>query len=318
MSESTGGASAPASAAPAATNTATTSNAPETIEQVIAQGDQKPATAQAEAIKQEIKAAKRKLQVKVHGQDREIDFDPSDEKAMKQYIEKALGADKVFEEGSLTKKQMNQLVDAIKNKDSIWDLMSQAGHNPDDLVTEYMERKIKDSEKSPEQIEFEKVKKELEHERQARKQMEEEKTKVEQQRVSDEYARNLNTEIEDAFKEMVDLPKSPYTVKRLAATVVAYMEKGVQINMKQAAEIVKKENTRELQEMFSLMPEEQIEALLGENNNKRLRARRVAKQKELKTASQIKTSGVDSIKKELDGKPQPKVSARDFFAKLSK
>ena len=317
MSEVSGGApSAPGASAPAA---APTSNAPESMEQLLGEGQagQTPEQkAQAEQVKQEIKVAKKKLQLKVHGQDREVEFDPNDDKYMKHMLEKAMGADKVFEEGAMTKKQMNQLVQMLQDKTGLWDVISQAGHNADDLVSEYMERRLAEVEKSPQQKDLEKAQAELEKERKMRKTYEEEKMTSENQRVQDEYARNLNTEIEEAFKDLQDLPKSAYTVKRLASTIAAYLDKGVEISVKDAVQIVRKENTRELQEMFNQMPEEIIEQLLGEGNNKRLRARRVAKAKEMKTASQIKATGHSEIQRQLDAKPQEKVKASDFFRKL--
>lgn len=314
MSEVSGGAPASATPAVAATNTAPVQSSENVLDQLdptIQEARSKEPTPQ------EIKELKKKIKAKANGKDVEYDIDFNDDKKLQELVSKALGADEKFQEAALTKKQMTQLAEMLSDKKGVWEVMKHAGHNPEELVNEFVEQYLQEKEKSPEQKELERIQKERDEYQKKAKQLEDEKISIENQRIQQEYERNLEQEIDQAFKEMTDLPKSPYTVRRLAATMHAFIEKGHQISVKQAADIVRRENARELQDMFSLMPEEAIEQLLGENNNKRLRARRMAKAKEVKNASQIKSTGLAEIEKELHTKSQPKTSAKDFFKKLS-
>ena len=324
MSETVGGnTAAPQATTNVATTNTTTTTTPaqtapkggaETIEQVIADGKAQDAKTQT---KTEPASTKKKIKAKVYGKDVDYEIDTADEKALASLAAKALGAEKAFEEGAMTKKQMQQLVNALQSKDSIWQLLADAGHNVDDLVGEFVERKLAENEKSPEQKEMERIQKELETERQARKKMEEEKSFAEKQQKMASYSQKLQQDIMDAFTEVKGVVQSPYTLKRLASTMHAFAEKGYEISPKDALNVMKATDRAELQEMMSKMEPEELEDFLGEENNKRLRARRLAKQREIKAASQIKASGVSEIEKQISQQQQPKMSAKDFFKKLS-
>lgn len=315
---------APAATSPATTqavtDSATTNTQAQSSDQAKLQNLQ--SQPQTEQVKQEIKDLKKRLQIKVHGKDREVELDLGDEKVLKQLAEKAFGADEVFQKSAMTEKQMKQLQDAIKDKGKMWDVLREHGHDVDEEIMGYMERQIEEQKKSPQQKEFERIQKELETERAEKQRLMEEKTRIENERISNEYANKINQEIDEAFKtDLKGLPKSAYTIKRMAAVAQAFLDKGYQIPMTKALEIVQTETQNELREAFNSMDPDALEEFLGEEINKRMRQRRIerAKAKKTQTASQIQPTGVKELEQQLEAdKNKPKPAAKDWFNSLGK
>jgi hypothetical protein len=317
-----------APAAPTSTNTApVTSTGASTASNEIGEADvqqilaeertgQQPEQPQADPSKQEVKEMKKKLKLKVHGKELEREIDFMNEKEIKQMYEKALGADQTFQESAKVKKQMQAIAEMLQRDP--FALLKEAGYDPDDLTAKYMEERLKEMEKSPEQKEREELQRQLETERQRRESLEREKTDAEEARIRESYMRDMDDQITTALST-AELPKSPYVVKRIAEYLSIGLEQGKQLSVKDVVPLVQKSIKNEIREMFEAFPEDIIEGFLGDNVLNKMKKRRLAKMKEVQSPSSIKSTGESEIaRNQAKAEPAKKVNPKDFWNKIGR
>jgi len=256
---------------------------------------------------------KRRMTFKVNGKDVEKDIDLSDIEAIQELLQKGFAADEKFQQSSATEKKMKQLAQSLQ--DDPMKALKAAGLDPDKVAETYMEKRIKDLQKSPEQKQLEDLQKQVEEERHLREALEQEKVSAEQSRAQEEYSRHLDTEITDALDSST-LPKSPYVVKRIAENLMIALEQGNEdVAVKDILPVVEKQINGELRQMFEAMPEDVIEKILGNDVSSRLRKRRIKKMKKTpEGAANVKPTGQSETKKAAkDKEVEAKKSAADFF-----
>lgn len=324
MSEVGSGAVAPSTtsssaSAPIADASQVAATGAEDVQEILAEesadgGQQKTAA----ETKQEIKELKKKLKLKVHGKEVEKEIDVMNEKELRAMMEKALGADATFQEAAKIRKQM-ELVAQLMQEDPMA-LIREAGYDPDEVAAKYMESRLKEMEKSPEQKQLEELQKQVEAEKKRREALEREKQEAEEARVREAYSRDLDDQITDALSS-AELPKSPYVVKRIAEYLSIALDHGKELSVKDVVPLVQKQIKNEIREMFEAMPEDVIEGVLGDGVLGKMKKRRLAKMKEVQSAAQIKPTGESEIAKiqaNSTNKPKEKVNPRDFWNKIGK
>ena len=263
--------------------------------------------------KQEAKAElKRRMKFKINGREVEKELDFNDEDSIQELLQKGFAADERFQSASALEKKMKQFAELMQ-ADPMQALIA-AGHDPDKFTETYMQKRVEELSKSPEQQQLEKLQKEIEKERKLREGLENEKLTAEQSRVEAEYSRQLDDEIKDALASS-DLPKSSYVVKRIAENLMLGIEQGNEdISVADVLPIVERQIKEEIQQMFEAMPEDIIEKVLGQNVSTKLRKRRLSNMKKApEGASSIKATGQSEMNK-TKPKEEPKpVAAKDFF-----
>lgn len=255
----------------------------------------------------------KRLSLKINGQEKEFDLgSDSDIESLREMAQKGEGADQKFQEAAKIRKQMESFLEILQ-KDPIAALRK-LGHDPDSIAETHMQKRIEDMQKSPEQKELEELRTAIEEEKQLREELEKEKFDAKQQRVQDEYSRQLDTEITSSLEDS-QLPKSPYVVKRLAEALMIGLEKDPNVSVADILPMVEKGIKKEIKEMFGAMPEELIEGFLGDDVSKKLRKRRISKMKKpIETASDVKATGASEIKAaQATKKAEKPVLAKDFF-----
>ena len=117
--------------------------------------------------KQEAKAElKRRMKFKVNGREVERDIDLNDEDALQELLQKGFAADERFQSASSLEKKMKEFA-ALLQADP-YEALRAAGHDPDKLTEAYMQKRVEELAKSPEQLELEKLQKEIQDERKKR------------------------------------------------------------------------------------------------------------------------------------------------------
>lgn len=180
------------------------------------------------------------------------------------------------------------------------------------LAAKVIEQEIEASKKSPEQLEKEKLEAELKSLRDEREKEKETFQQKELERLQEQAYMEYDRQISDAL-ESSTLPKSPYTIKKMAEYMLMAVEEGLNVEAKDIVPLVEEEMKKDLAEMFKVMPEDVIEQLLGKDVLTKLRKRNVAKAKEAAAISQAKAMpdvGKNTGKKEV---PVEKQSFRNFF-----
>lgn len=258
---------------------------------------------------------KRRMKFKINGKDVEREIDLSDEKSLRELLQKGFAADERFQSASQLEKKMREFAEILQ-RDPIEALIA-AGHDPDKLTEAYMKKRVDELAKSPEQLQLEKLQKEIEKERKLREQLENEKLTAEQQKIEAEYSRQLDEEISSALTKS-DLPKSPYVVKRIAENLMLGLEQGNEdISVEDVLPLVERQIKEEIRQMFEAMPEDIIEKTLGDGVSQKLRKRRLAQAKASKTpdtAASVKATGQTELNRtKASEEPKQKVNARDFF-----
>lgn len=256
---------------------------------------------------------KRRMKFKVNGRDVEREVDLGDEDALQELLQKGFAADEKFQSSAAIEKKMKEYA-ALLQSDPMQALIA-AGHDPDKLTQAYMEKRVAELSKSPEQLQIEKLQKELEKERKQREDSEQEKLNAEQARVEVEYSRQLDDEITSALGSS-DLPKSPYVVKRIAENLMLGIQQGNEdITVEDVLPVVERQIKEEIRQMFEAMPEDVIEKTLGNDVSTKLRKRRLANAKKApESAASVKATGQSELTKAKGKEETPKpIKAKDFF-----
>lgn len=283
----------------------------EELEEVL-ESDESSAEEKLEA-RQELK---KRLTLKVNGQEFEEEIDFSDDDKLRELLQRGYAADGKFQEAAAIKKQVEQFVSALQGDP--FGALRELGYDVDDLTDNYMKQRIADLEKSPEQLKIEELQRELESERKAKDEREKARQDAEIREAEENFSRQLDNDITSALSES-DLPKSPYVAKRIADNLITAFELGYEdVSVAEIMPVVEDQIKGEIREMFEAMPEEVIEQLLGNEVSTKLRKRRIKKAKKVPTtASSIKSTGKSEMKAVNDAKePDSPKKAEDFFKNI--
>lgn len=272
--------------------------------------------------KEEKKIEKRlnKLKIKYNGKEMEEDLPfeiPDDPKAV-EYMQKQLQLAKLSQsksqEFSKLQKEAIEFIEQLRKNPKAILSDPTIGLDLKKFAAEIIEEEIENAKKTPEQIELEKAKAELKRIKEEREKDEAERKELERQRLTEEAFKNYETQVESAL-EKSDLPKTPYTVKKMADWMMLGLENNVDISPAEAAELVKEEMHNDLKQMFAVMPEDVIEQIVGKETFNRVRKKNLAKAKAApKAPNPIKTSLTDTgLKAEKQEKPVEKKNFKQFF-----
>lgn len=270
----------------------------------------KAAAAKKEAEK---KSNKKKLKIKVDGKEEDYEFDPDNEEEIRKHLQLSRAAQKRMAEMAEMKKDVSELIQRI-NKDPLsflGDKDNGLGMNVEDLVRQYVEQRLADAEKSPEQLKAEATERELQR---IKAERESEKTERERERaeaaLQNEIIRYDNM-ITKTLENSEFKKPTPYVVKKMSDYLILAIENGIDATTDDILPIVRDEIQSEIRELINTAPEEVIEAWFGKEFFNRMRKKNVAKAKQAPVhASSIKDTGVKSGKPEKEAE---KISYKQFF-----
>jgi hypothetical protein len=255
---------------------------------------------------------KKKLKLKVDGEEIEEEFDFADEERMKRELQKARAFDKRAPEYANFKKQVDQLMEMLQKDPS--SVMSQLGHNMDELAENHLKRRIEEAKKSPQQLAQEKMEKELNEAKSEAKKLKEEKETAELEKLRNEHASMIEKDIQVGLEKAdTILPKkNPWVLRQIAQTMLLAMKNGhPNVSVSDVIPFVERQFNDDLKSMFDIFPEEVIERVVGKNNLDRLRKKRIKEQKNTQTANQVvKSTNSKPSEKKDEG---PKKKFKDIF-----
>lgn len=272
----------------------------------------------------EQKAAKKmlkSLKLKVDGREIEekLPFEiPDDEETvewMKRNLQMSKMGQKRAQEYSTLEKEVKTFIEELRKNPRKILADPNIGIDVKKLAAEVIEEEIQNSQKSPEQLEKEKLERELKELKEAREKEKEEAKQREFERIQQESFERYDMLITQAL-EKSDLPKSPYVVKKMADYMMLGLQNGMEVQPSDILPIIREEIQSELKDMFAVMPEEVVEAIIGKDVFTRIRKKNIAKAKSAKTAPPTAQNiapdtGVSNKPKEE--KPAAKQSIKDFF-----
>lgn len=247
------------------------------------------------ASKEEIKQMIKEFELKVNGKTINKKIDLMDHEAVKRELQKAYAGQQSMQKAAELEKLFADEIARLKADP--FAVLEEMGLDADELAELRLQKRIEEMKKSPEQIAKEQMQKELEE---ARKKLKEQESAAEDakfQKMQEEAARQIDEEITSALDAHKTLGASPFIVKKVADTMMWAMDNGFEdVTAADVLDTVESEVKKEISTMFSQLPEEVIEAYLGQKNVDRLR------QKRIKSAEQ--TKNVSNLKKEISKSPE--------------
>jgi hypothetical protein len=263
--------------------------------------------------KSQAQALKKKLMLKVDGQEIEEEIDFNDDESLKKHFQKSKAFDKRVQEFQSYKSQVDQLLEMLDKDPEA--LLEKMGKNLDELAEKRLTRKVEEMKKSPEQLEREKMELELKELRDAKKKADEDRKNSELERMRNEAAQEIETDILSSLESSKSMlpKKNPLVMQRISSTMLLAMQNGYpNVTAKDVIPLVEKQFKQELNDFFNVLPEETLELLVGKNNFDRVRKNKVSQQKaKTQTAKQLVRETGIKTEEEEDRKPTRKM--RDFF-----
>jgi hypothetical protein len=297
--------------------------APEGEGEVVEASAEEEAEAAAEVIEEAIEAGASEEQVqkmietfkiKVNGQEKEVELDWNNKDDIIRRLQMAEAAQPAMQRAAEAEKYAKSYEERLK--ENPWELLKEAGHDPDEMSEAWIESQIKELQKSPEQREKEARDKELEDLRKQLKEQKEAEEKAEYDRLIKQAEADLESEIQDAISATTQLPKTPFVMKRVADAMAWFMDqedangdpKYPNISAKQVVPIVEKEIQKELDVFYDNMPDEALEQYLSKKLQDRLRAKRM---KAMPKTVNAPDTGVKNKPKPKE--PEQKLTMKDFL-----
>lgn len=266
-----------------------------------------------EITKQQAASMKKKLKLKVDGRELEEEIDLNDDAYLTRELQKSKAFDKRMQEFAAYKRQVDELVNMLENDPE--GLLEKLGKNVDEIAEKRLTKKLEQMQKSPEQLEKEKIAKELEEIRKEAEALKKEKETAQLEAARQQQAAMIERDIKEALsKSDTVLPKNnPEVMRRIGQAMFVAMQNGYHdVTAAQVIPYVEKTYRAELQELFKVIPEDTIEALIGKEPLEKLRKARVAKAKSAPAqAPAVVDTGKTSKTKEDASKPQKRFN--DFF-----
>lgn len=265
--------------------------------------------------KSQAKDLKRKLKIKVDGEEFEEEIDTNDDEMLKRHLQKSKAFDKRVKEFTGFKSQVDQLMEMLKSDPE--SVLEKLGLDVDDFAEKRLTKRVEELKKSPEQIEREKMERELKDLREEKKRIEKQKETFEMERLRNESATQIENEIHDALDTTKSvLPKkNPLVLERISKAMLLAMNNGYpDVTVHDVIPMVEKQWKEELNNMFSVLPEETIEQLVGKDALTRYRKSKYTapskKPVQTATANQVKDTG---NKSKVEDKQENKKNFKDVF-----
>jgi hypothetical protein len=279
----------------------------EAVEDAIASG----------ASEKEVKNLIKEFQLKVNGKVINKKIDLSDENALRNELQLSAAARNAMQESANLKKLYESEVSRLKQDP--FSVLAELGLDPDQLAEMRIQQRIEEMKKSPEQLEREKIQAELQAAREEANKLRAEREADEFEKLKDQAAAQIETEIEQALDSHKTLPKSRHIVKRIADSMLWAMNNGFEdVSAEDVMPLVEREWRDEMSRLMDDSPEDVLEQLIGQRNIERLRAKRLnaMNSSNAKTAASIKSTAA-SVQKQEDQKRE-KIKQREFFRKLGR
>lgn len=270
--------------------------------------------------KEQARKTLKSLKIKYNGKEYEeqLPFEiPDDEKAV-EYMRRQLQLSKMAQIKAQEKAEIEREVAAFiqqlrANPRAVLEDPA-LGLNMQELVAQYIEEQLENSKKSPEQIKAEQLEKELKKLQEEREREREEMRKRELERLQQQEFERYDTLITKAL-EKSSLPKSPYVVKKVADYMLMGLQEGYDITPEDVIPLVEEDIKNDIKQMFSVMPEEVVEKIIGNEVLGKLRKKRLSM---AKTPATVKKSIVDTGKvidksEESNENNKKKISYKEFF-----
>lgn len=204
--------------------------------------------------------AKRKIKLKIDGQEIEEEYDPNDEEAIRRDRQLARAAEKRMSEARDKTKKAFEIIQAFEKDPET--MLARLGPKGREIAEKYLLKQIQDEMLTPEQKQAREEKEELERYRKEKQTAAEKEAADELSKQENEYAQQFQNTIIDAVKKS-GLPKSPELVKRMASLMAKNLDLGLDLTADDLVFEVKKDLTSMLKSVIGDADGEQLIEMFG-------------------------------------------------------
>jgi hypothetical protein len=264
----------------------------------------------------EAKELKKRLKLKIDGEEIEEEIDFNDDESIKRHLQKSKAFDKRVKEFTGFKSQVDDFFKQLQSDPEA--VLEQLGLNVDDLATKRLQRKVEEMQKSPEQLEKEKLAKELEKYKKEAEEYKKAQEQAQMESLRNKHAADVENQISKALEESkVKLPKgNPKVYAMIAKTMMDAINAGYDdVTVTDILPVVERQWKEELRSYFDTSSEDIMEDIIGKQNLERLRKKRLAK-RGTKPQAPAKPEIVDTGASKSEPKEAKKITMRDFFKNL--
>ena len=277
-----------------------TAAAPEAVESQVEgqEAGAEPAAAiespkAAAAVKKELEKQLKKYKVKVGGREEDVELDLNDEKEVQKHVQMSRAAQVKMQEAAELRKSAEEFINLLRTNPRKVLMDPSIGVDLKKLAQEVINQEIENAQKSPEQLEKEKLQAELEEMRSKMKKDEDDRKAKEMDRLTREAQTQLETSMESALKTS-DLPKTPYTVRKMAEYMMIALKNNVELTPHDLVPLIRKQMIADYKELTAASSDDVLEELIGKDVLSRVRKKTVAKikaQPVAQTSNAVKSTG---------------------------
>lgn len=259
-----------------------------------------------------------KLQLKVDGvtEDMELPFEIDDDPKVVEWMTKNLQmskmANKRAQEKALFEKEVASFLQELKTNPKKALSNKAIGIDVKKFAQDIIEEEIAQMQKSPEQVEKERLENELKELKERMEREKEEFRQKELERHQEQEWQRYDSLFTKAL-ETAELPKTPYTTKKMADTMLAALDEGIQVEPADIVGIVKEEILKDIEDMFSAMPSEVVSKIVGKKHLDNIRKTNLSKAKEKMEIDNKKKVEDVAKKPAAPSAPAKKMSYSEFF-----
>lgn len=312
MSEAQGGAPSAPQAAPSALDVG---SQPVESQEMESQVEGSEESSEQEEVPPSPKKIKQ-LKLKVHGEElsEELPFEIEENPEAIEYLTKQLqlskAAQRAMQEKSSFEQQVKQFFQGFKSDTK--SALKQMGIDPKEFAAAVIEEEIKNSQLTPEQRELEELKAEKRRLEEERKKEREEFEQKELERLRQVEYERIDNQITEAL-DSSDLPKTPYTVRKLAEYMLYGSQNGIELSAKDVLPIVREELLGDLKTIIESLGDDAAEEFIGKEVLNRFRKKNLAKAKQTPATVKAAIKDVGNSSKQKESEPVQKKSFKDFF-----
>ena len=316
---------APASAAPEAASTEATGGASQATEvtshvkgdadtssEVKEAVDQLSQEAVVEEVKQPDASQKKLYKVKIDGKEMEVD-----ENELLAGYQRAKAANKRFEDAAKERKKAEYFLKLLRTDPVKVLEHPEVGHDVRKLAEDYLAEIIKREKMTPEQREKEELKTKLKALEDEKRTLEESRKQEQIQKLTSFYEEDFTNKIVKAL-DGSQLPKTPYTVKRMAQHLYNAMERGYELSPVDVVPIVKEEYQNDFNNFLSSLEGDALINILGKNVVDKIRKAELAKVKAKAPAAPVKTKDMTKPEEKKETSNPKKMTMAEFDDEMKK
>lgn len=238
------------------------------------------------AIKEAAAEARRKLKIKnEEGAEEEID----EEEVVKVYRERKghqKAASKILNEGKMAKKQAEEFISMMKDKQKLFDAIKKLGHDPRQLSEEYLASVLEEEMLDPREKELRDYKSKLQKYQDLEKQQKEEAQKRRDLEMKSKFAADYEKQFVDALKT-TGLPPTKHMVAEMAKYIHRAAKMEFEMTAVEAAKLVKEDIETAHRNLYGEADAETLVKLIGEQGLQKVRTYDTSRLKD--PNAQIKT-----------------------------